>query len=63
MRPSTSASVSPPFSTTPSLPSEKSPTISAVLSTPPAAGIVSASMFVIVQPSNSPAVYWLIDSM
>ena len=51
-----------PLSTTPSLPLEKSPTISAVESTPPAAGIVSMSMLVMTQASNSPAVYWLIDS-
>jgi hypothetical protein len=31
---------------------EKSPTISAVVSTPPAAGMVSASMLVMQQPSN-----------
>jgi hypothetical protein len=36
--------------------------MSAVESTPPAAGIVSASMLVITQASNLPAVYWLIDS-
>jgi hypothetical protein len=34
----------------------------AVVSTPPAAGIVKASMFVTVTPSNFPAVYWLMDS-
>ena len=34
----------------------------ALVSTPPAAGIVSASMLVTVTPSNFPAVYWLIDS-
>ena len=33
-----------------------------VVSTPPAAGIVSASMLVSVTPSNLPAVYWLMDS-
>ena len=52
-----------PFNTIPSLPFEKSPMMSAVESTPPAAGMVSASMLVIVQPSNAPTVYWLIDSM
>jgi hypothetical protein len=46
----------------PSLPFEKSPTISEVESTPPTAGIVSASMLVMTQPSKPPAVYWLIDS-
>ncbi|MCY1392306.1 hypothetical protein D3C76_259760 [compost metagenome] len=51
-----------PLRTMPSLPLEKSLTISAVLSTPPAAGMVRASMLVMVQPSNWPAVYWLIDS-
>jgi len=50
------------LSTTPSLPLEKSPTIRAVESTPPAAGMVSASMLVITQPSKAPAVYWLMDS-
>jgi hypothetical protein len=48
--------------TIPSLPLEKSPTIRAVLSTPPTAGMVSASMLVMTQPSKPPAVYWLIDS-
>jgi len=38
------------------------PTISAVESTPPAAGMVRASMLVITQPSKAPAVYWLMDS-
>jgi hypothetical protein len=51
-----------PFSTMPSLPFEKSPAISAVESTPPAAGMVSMSMLVITQASNCPAVYWLMDS-
>ena len=59
-----SASVlSAPLSTMPSLPLEKSPTISAVESRPPAAGMVSASMLVMVQPSKAPTVYWLMDSM
>ena len=60
--PAMSASLSLPLRMMPSLPLEKSPTISAVVSTPPAAGIDSASMLVIEQPSYSPAVYWLIDS-
>ena len=51
-----------PLSTTPSLPFEKSPAISAVESTPPAAGMVSMSMLVMTQASKPPAVYWLIDS-
>ena len=51
-----------PLRTMPSLPLEKSPTISAVVSTPPAAGMVSASMLVMPQASNLPAVYWLMDS-
>jgi hypothetical protein len=38
-----------------SAPLEKSPMISAVESTPAAAGIVSASILVIEQASNSPA--------
>ena len=52
-----------PLSTIPSFPFEKSPTMSAVESTPPAAGMVNASMLVMVQASNAPTVYWLIDSM
>ena len=36
--------------------------ISAVVSTPPPAGIDSASMLVIEQPSKPPAVYWLMLS-
>ena len=47
---------------TPSLPLEKSPTITAVVSTPPAAGIDRASMLAMVTASKAPAVYWLIDS-
>lgn len=45
-----------------SLPLEKSQMMSAVVSTPPPAGIESASILVMAQPSYSPAVYWLIDS-
>jgi len=33
-----------------------------VVSTPPAAGIDSASMLVATTPSNWPALYWLMDS-
>ena len=60
--PFNAATVLPFFSTMPSLPLEKSPTIMSEVSTPPAAGIVRASMLVSVTPSNLPAVYWLMDS-
>ena len=45
------------FRITASLPLEKSPTMTAVVSTPPAAGIDSASMLVMVTASKAPAVY------
>src|SRR5580658_5438226 len=47
---------------TASLTLEKSPTMIAVVSTPPAAGIVKPSILVSTTPSKLPAVYWLIDS-
>jgi hypothetical protein len=38
------------------------PTMIALVSLPPAAGMVSASMLVSVTPSNLPALYWFTDS-